>query len=76
MHGWMGLAAPKATPREIVLKLNKWAEQAIAMPDVQKYMRESGSEPYYLPFDQIAPFQDAQIEKWKKLIADSGIYVE
>lgn len=76
LNGWMGLAAPKATPSAIVLKLNKWAEQIISMPDVRKYILESGSEPYYLPLDQIGPYQAAQIEKWKKIIADSGIKVE
>ena len=76
LNGWMGLAAPKQTPAAIVAKLSKWSEEIVAMPDMRKYTFESGSEPFFLPLDQLGAFQDAQIEKWRKIIADSGMAVE
>ncbi len=76
MSGWIGLAAPKLTPTAIVSQLNRWAGQVIAMPEVSKVILESSSEPFYLPLDQVEPFQDQQIEKWRKLIKDGKLEVQ
>lgn len=76
LSGWMGLAAPKQTPSPVVLRLNRWVEQIIAMPDIEKYIKDSGSEPFYLRPEDLARFQDAQIEKWRKIIANGGIAVQ
>lgn len=76
MSGWIGLAAPRRTPDEIVRKLNDWAQQVMAMPDVRKSILDSSSEPLFLPLGEIEAFQDSQIEKWRKLLADSRIEMQ
>ena len=76
MSGWIGLAAPKQTPVAIVSQLNRWAGQVIAMQDVRKVILDSSSEPFYLPMEQVAPFQDEQIEKWRRLITDVRLEVQ
>lgn len=76
LNGWMGLAAPKATPQNVVLRLNRWVQQILAMPDIDKFIRDSGSEPFFVRPEEIARFQDAQIEKWRKLVATGAIAVQ
>lgn len=76
MSGWIGLAAPRQTPEDIVRKLNGWAQQVLAMPDVRKSILDSSSEPLFLPLDEIESFQDSQIEKWRRLLADSKIEMQ
>ncbi len=76
LNGWMGLAAPKATPAIIVLRLNRWVQQILAMPDIDKFIRDSGSEPFFVRPEEITRFQDAQIEKWRRLVATGAIAVQ
>jgi tripartite-type tricarboxylate transporter receptor subunit TctC len=71
MSGWIGLAAPRQTPEDIVARLNTLAQQVVAMPDVRKSILESSSEPMSLPLSEIEAFHDSQIEKWRKLLAES-----
>jgi len=40
--GWFGYAAPKGTPREIVLKLNEEINRAISQPDVKEKLENAG----------------------------------
>jgi tripartite-type tricarboxylate transporter receptor subunit TctC len=53
---WGGIYAPAKTPRPIVNKLNKAMVAALALPDVQKTMRNLGAEP--------APTTPAELDKF------------
>lgn len=53
---WGGIYAPAKTPRAIVNKLNSAMVAALAMPDVQKTMRNLGAEP--------APTTPAELDKF------------
>jgi tripartite-type tricarboxylate transporter receptor subunit TctC len=76
LNGWMGLAAPRATPPAVVLQLNRWVQQILAMPDIDKFIRDSGSEPFFVRLEDLARFQDVQIEKWRKLVATGAIKIQ
>jgi tripartite-type tricarboxylate transporter receptor subunit TctC len=77
--GWFGLFAPKATPREIVARLNSAMVQALADPFVKTRFADLGldiaSREQQSP-EGLAAFQKAEIEKWWPIIKAANIKVE
>ena len=51
---WRGLAAPAGTPPDVVAKLQKAAQEAVASPDFQKAVKNVGLSRAYLPADNSA----------------------
>jgi tripartite-type tricarboxylate transporter receptor subunit TctC len=76
---WHGLWAPKATPKEIVSKLNVALMDALADAGVRQRFAEIGQEIF--PREQqnpqaLAALQKAEIEKWWPIIKAAGIKAE
>jgi tripartite-type tricarboxylate transporter receptor subunit TctC len=77
--GWLGLFAPKGTPKEIIDRLNAATVQGLADPAMPARLANVGYEIF--PREQQTPkalgaFQKAQIEKWWPLIKEFGIKAE
>jgi tripartite-type tricarboxylate transporter receptor subunit TctC len=76
---WHGLWAPKATPADVVAKLNAAVVDALGDATVKARLAELGQE---LPAaDQLTPAalgarQRADIEKWWPIIKAAGIKVD
>jgi tripartite-type tricarboxylate transporter receptor subunit TctC len=77
--GWFGLFAPRATPKEIVAKLNAAMMHALADAKVQARFADLGldvaSREQQTP-DGLAAFHRGEIEKWWPIIKAAGIKVE
>jgi tripartite-type tricarboxylate transporter receptor subunit TctC len=76
---WLGLWAPKGTPKDVIAKLNSAAVTALADPAVSPLLTELGFEIYSR--DQQTPealtaYQKAEIEKWWPIIKQFGIKAE
>jgi tripartite-type tricarboxylate transporter receptor subunit TctC len=76
---WSGLWAPKATPSNVVAKLNAAVIDTLADPLVRQRLAEIGQEIF--PREQQAPealaaFHKAEIEKWWPIIKAAKIKVE
>jgi tripartite-type tricarboxylate transporter receptor subunit TctC len=76
---WHALWAPKATPNEVITKLNAAVVAALADPAVRAKFTDLGQEIF--PRDQLTPAalastQKADIEKWWPIIKAAGIKVE
>jgi tripartite-type tricarboxylate transporter receptor subunit TctC len=76
---WLGLFAPKGTPRDIIDKLNAAAVEAMADPAVRSRITDFGSEIY--PREQqtpeaLAALQKADAEKWWPIIKEFGFKAE
>jgi tripartite-type tricarboxylate transporter receptor subunit TctC len=76
---WYGLFLPRATPAEIVQKLNRAMVVALQTPAVRKRMEDIGSDfvpPDHQTPEYLAKFVDAEIAKWAIAIKASGIQME
>jgi len=79
VSNWIGLWAPRATPREIISKLNMAAVAAMADPALRQKIAEQGME--IPPADQQTPealgaYQKAEIDKWWPIIKAAGVKPE
>jgi tripartite-type tricarboxylate transporter receptor subunit TctC len=73
---WMGIWAPKATPKDVVTKINAAVVATLSDPTVRRRLSELGQE--IPPRDQQTPeslgaFQKAEIEKWWPIIKAANI---
>jgi tripartite-type tricarboxylate transporter receptor subunit TctC len=67
LTGWFGIAAPAATPRPIVAKLNAAVMQALKDPEVTRRIRLVGMEPTPTTTEEFSAFLDSEIAKAEKL---------
>jgi len=76
---WHGLYAPKGTPAEIVARLSKALQTALADPKLIARFAELGTAP--VPAAQATPaahraFWQADIAKWRPIIQAAGQYAD
>ena len=70
---WAGLGAPKGTPDDIVDKLNKEINAALADPAVKAKLAGLGGTPLVSSPADFGRFIAADTEKWAKVIKFAGI---
>jgi tripartite-type tricarboxylate transporter receptor subunit TctC len=70
---WFGLGAPKATPAEIVEKLNKEINAGLADPKIKARLADLGAGPLALSPAEFGKFIADETEKWAKVIKFAGI---
>ena len=72
---WSGIAVPAATPREIILRLNREIAAVLMMPDIREKFAQAGADPIGGSPQQFAEHIRGEREKWSKLIRERGITV-
>jgi tripartite-type tricarboxylate transporter receptor subunit TctC len=70
---WIGLTAPAATPKDIIHKLADANRKALETPEIQKALAAQGFAPMSGSAEDFDAFYRAEREKWRKLIADTGM---
>ena len=73
---WFGLAAPAATPADIIERLAKAMREAFASPQYQAGMAKIGNEQFTLNAEQSAAFIKAEADKWLALAKSANIQLE
>ncbi|WP_326544301.1 Bug family tripartite tricarboxylate transporter substrate binding protein [Pseudorhodoferax sp.] len=73
LASWNGLAVPAATPKDVVARLSKETNAALALPDVKQKLLDlsliaQGSTP-----EQLASQLDRDIKRWGEVIARANI---
>jgi tripartite-type tricarboxylate transporter receptor subunit TctC len=72
-ESWLGLAAPKGTPDDVIRILNKAANEAMATPKVRDQLLGMGTRPVGGTPEEFTKFVEGQIAMWKKVVADNKI---
>jgi tripartite-type tricarboxylate transporter receptor subunit TctC len=73
---WFGVAAPKNTPPEIIEKLNKEINVALAEPEMKARLADLGAAPLAGSPDDFGRFIAAEAERWSKVIKAANIKID
>ena len=74
--GWYGIGAPKNTPTEIIDRLNKEINAALADPKMKARLADLGAVPMPMTPAEFGKFIAADTEKWAKVIKAANIQPE
>jgi tripartite-type tricarboxylate transporter receptor subunit TctC len=74
--GWYGVVVPKGTPKEIIDKLNKEINAALADPTINQRLTDLGCAVFAGSPAEFGAFIAAETEKWAKVIKFAGIKQE
>jgi tripartite-type tricarboxylate transporter receptor subunit TctC len=75
-NSWFGVAAPKSTPNEIVLRLNQEINAALVDPKIKSRIGELGATTLSGSPADFGKHIAAEIEKWGKVIRAANIKPE
>ncbi|MES2051232.1 MAG: tripartite tricarboxylate transporter substrate binding protein [Pseudomonadota bacterium] len=70
---WLGLMAPKATPKAIVDKLNEAMSKIASQPDVKALWAKQGAVPMVMTPEAFDKYTRDDITKWAKVIKSANI---
>jgi tripartite-type tricarboxylate transporter receptor subunit TctC len=73
---WLGIVAPAGTPQPIVNRLYKEIAEVLKEPEVQKRFHELGLDIIGYKPDEFGHFIRNDLEKWAKVIKESGAKAE
>ncbi|HET9687866.1 MAG TPA: tripartite tricarboxylate transporter substrate binding protein [Pseudolabrys sp.] len=73
---WLGVMAPKGTPKEIVNFLNAGINKVINRPDVKEAWLKQGATPLVKTSDEFEAFLLKDIEKWANVVKVSGAKIQ
>lgn len=73
---WIGLMAPKGTPKEVVSFLNTAINKVIQLPDVKAAWLKQGAIPLVKTPAEFEAFLHQDIEKWARVVKVSGAKIQ
>jgi tripartite-type tricarboxylate transporter receptor subunit TctC len=73
---WLGLMAPKGTPKAIVDRLNEAVTKITSQPDVKQAWGKQGATPLVMNPAQFDKYINDDIAKWSKVIKSANIKAE
>ena len=73
---WLGLMAPAGTPLPVLQKLNLEINKVINAPEVKETWAKQGAVPMGMPVDEFGSFLRKDVQKWSKLVKDTGMKVD
>lgn len=73
---WYGISAPKGTPPQIVEKLNKAVNAALADPAMVKRFAELGAEVMPMSPAEFGKLVESETAKWRKVVEFAGVSVD
>ncbi len=73
---WLALLAPAGTPREVVLKLNAEIVKLMATADTRKALFDAGVEVSPSTPEAMAEHMVQELERWGKVVKETGVKLE
>ena len=74
--GWYGVIGPPNLPAPLVQRLHAELIKALNLPDVRERIVSDGSEPVGSAPEDFRRFMTADLDKWAKLVKESGAKLE
>jgi tripartite-type tricarboxylate transporter receptor subunit TctC len=72
-ESWFGVVAPAATPRHIIVQLNRDIVKILQTPEMAERFLRQGAEPAYGTPEQFQKLMQSEYVKYQKLVKDAGI---
>jgi len=76
MLSWNAVYAPAGTPAPIVLRMNRLINEIMARPTINDRLTANGMVLRPGSPEDLATFQAAEIDKWKRLVTAAGIELQ
>jgi tripartite-type tricarboxylate transporter receptor subunit TctC len=73
---WLGLLAPKGTPKAIVDKLNEAISKIASQPEVKAEWGKQGATPMVMTPAEFDKYIQGDIAKWARVIKTANIKVD
>jgi tripartite-type tricarboxylate transporter receptor subunit TctC len=73
---YWGIVAPAGTPKEIVARLNAEVTKMLAQPEMRERLEREGAELIPGAPERLGALIEADLVKWKKLIAEARLELE
>jgi tripartite-type tricarboxylate transporter receptor subunit TctC len=73
---WLGLVAPKGTPKPIVDKINVEVVKILSDPGVKEKSERTGNYPVTNSPEQFAVFIRKEADRWSRVIKETGIKLD
>jgi tripartite-type tricarboxylate transporter receptor subunit TctC len=73
---WLGVMAPKGTPKEVITFLNTAINKVINRPDVKEVWLKQGAIPLVKTPEEFDAFLRKDIEKWANVVKVSGAKIQ
>jgi len=70
---WLGVVAPKGTPKAIVERLNAEITKVTSSAEVKEAWAKQGASPLVMNPTEFEQYLIGDIAKWRKVITDAGI---
>jgi tripartite-type tricarboxylate transporter receptor subunit TctC len=70
---WVGFFAPKATPPDVVARLNSEINKILNEPDINKKLRDDGAEISALSVEQFFAFMKSEAANYQQIIKDANL---
>jgi tripartite-type tricarboxylate transporter receptor subunit TctC len=73
---WYGIVAPKGTPSDVVLTLNKALTEALSDPQFVARLAATSGQPVSMTPQQFEKFIDDDIDKWRKVVDFAKAWID
>jgi tripartite-type tricarboxylate transporter receptor subunit TctC len=73
---YWGIVAPAGTPRDVVALLNGHVQAVLAQPDLKARLEREGAELIPGPPERLGTLIQADLDGWRKLIADAKLKLD
>ena len=70
---WVGIFAPRQTPKAVVARLNGAINGILAQPEFKEKMYEAGADAIPMSVDEFTAFMRAESDKYLAVIQETGI---
>jgi tripartite-type tricarboxylate transporter receptor subunit TctC len=70
---WFGVGVPRATPPEIVARLNREINAGLAAAEIKEKYAKLGTTPMVMTPEEFWAFAQGETDKWREVIERAGI---